>query len=380
MLENEKKLFIKDKKVNERRRILNYIAFIKFIAMINIIKWHVVRRRGKSPIDYGARMCEILFISSGFLVGYNHFQKKMLCDYVTSIQYSYKHLRVIYPLLFINTIYGYCFNHDKRYISLNSKSKIEILISNLLMIHNWSRYSKIASCFNGITWFLADLLLCYFLTPLLLQGIKNVKTSLILFIFTAFIRIISQELVRNGALNLFDAHFHRGPIIRLLEYYLGMLLIPSFFEFKTHFDKYKNRKWFKNLFTFIEISFPVFIYFIMLKFNDILYRCYYVIIFCSFIFIISYEYGFFSDIFSNIIIVKIMSCQMEMYQIQITINDLFNKIINKEAFEKLFHTEVQFAIKLFIIFICGYFIRILLRDKFSIFFDMVFNEFKKLFK
>ena len=159
-----------------------------------------------------------------------------------------------------------------------------------------------------------------------------------------------------------------------------MLLIPSFFEFKTHFDKYKNRKWFKNLFTFIEISFPVFIYFIMLKFNDILYRCYYVIIFCSFIFIISYEYGFFSDIFSNIIIVKIMSCQMEMYQIQITINDLFNKIINKEAFEKLFHTEVQFAIKLFIIFICGYFIRILLRDKFSIFFDMVFNEFKKLFK
>jgi peptidoglycan/LPS O-acetylase OafA/YrhL len=53
-----------------KRKSLKYIAFIKFWAMILIIKWHVIPWK-IIKIDYGARMCEILFICSGFLVGYN---------------------------------------------------------------------------------------------------------------------------------------------------------------------------------------------------------------------------------------------------------------------------------------------------------------------
>ena len=123
---------------------------------------------GKKPIDYGARMCEILFISSGFLVGYNYYEKNMPCDYETSFKYAYKHLRTFYPLEFINTLYGYFFRPGKKY----NLTEYEILISNLLMIKSWSRYTHFASCFNRITWFLSSLLFCYFLVPLLLKGIK----------------------------------------------------------------------------------------------------------------------------------------------------------------------------------------------------------------
>ena len=75
-------------KINtEKRKPLNYIAAIKFLAMIKIIKWHVIVWKEK-PIDWGARMCEILFIASGFLVGYNHYQRNMQSDYTTSFKYS----------------------------------------------------------------------------------------------------------------------------------------------------------------------------------------------------------------------------------------------------------------------------------------------------
>ena len=127
----------------ERRKKLYYIALIKFIAMIKIIKWHVFIWNIKL-IDYGARMCEILFISSGFLVGYNYYSFSMPSTYESSIKYSYKHLRSFYPLEMINTLYGFYFYKGKLY----NLTDIEVLISNLLLIKSWSRYSQIASCFN----------------------------------------------------------------------------------------------------------------------------------------------------------------------------------------------------------------------------------------
>ena len=296
---------------NQKRKPLNYIAFIKFLAMTKIIKWHIYKWENK-PIDYGARMCEILFISSGFLVGYNYYEKNMPCDYETSFKYAYKHLRTFYPLEFINTLYGYFFRPGKKY----NLTEFEILISNILMIKSWSRYTHFASCFNGITWFLSALLFCYFLVPLLLKGIKNIKTSIILFFIFSLIRISTEELIFRGALNMFDAHFHRGPIIRLFEFYMGMLLTPSFFFLKYLIDDYRNKIWFKYLFTFIQIGSPILIYYIMIHYNNILYRCYFVLIFCFYIFIISYDYGFLSDLFSKKICIKIMSCQMEMYLFQ----------------------------------------------------------------
>jgi len=214
-METEKISLIQNNINSKRRAKLNYIAFIKFLAMIKLIKWHIYSWKSK-PIDYGARMCEILFIASGFLVGYNYYKRNMPCDYKTSFNYSYKHLRTFYPLEFIVTIYGFCNNQRKKY----NLTTFEILIGELLMIKSWSRYKDLAAYFNGISWFLSVLLFCYFLVPILLQGIKNLKISFILFFIVAFIRVATEEVILNGSINFFDAHFHRGPIIRLLEFYI----------------------------------------------------------------------------------------------------------------------------------------------------------------
>ena len=157
-----------------------------------------------------------------------------------------------------------------------------------------------------------------------------------------------------------------------------MLLIPMFFYINPFLEKYKTELWLKSIFTFIQIFSPIFIYFVMLKYNFILLRCYFVLILCLFIFIISYDFGFLSRLLSHKLCVKIMSCQMEMYLSQYTINNIFYNIIKRKKFESIFNKEIQFLIKLFIIFICGYLYKILIKEKFSQFLDKLLFLFKKI--
>ena len=141
--------------------------------MITIIKWHISTWKEK-PIDYGARMCEFLFIASGFFVVYTNFQNPMNADFWQSFSYYYKHFKSFYPFYLINTLIDINIHRD---ISLNILTNIEILIINIVLLQSWSRYKEFVPCFNGHTWFLSALLFCYFLTQFLLNGIKNLKRS-----------------------------------------------------------------------------------------------------------------------------------------------------------------------------------------------------------
>ena len=301
-----------------RRPNLNYIAFIKFWAMILIIKWHIFIWETK-PIDYGARMCEILFISSGFLVGYNYYKREMEETFTNAFKYTYKHIRTFYPLDLINVMYA-IYRYNKKF----DKTDIESLILNISLLKSWSRYINSVRCFSRISWFLSSLLFCYFCTPFLLKGIKTIKSSLLLFVTVAFIRIVIEEYIRKGkeAINILDLDFHRGPGIRCMEFFLGMLTIPTFFKIKKILEPLRNNFLIKVLFTIIQLVSPLIIYNLMLKYDQILLRCHFVLIFCFFIFIFGYDYGYLSDILSSKSCKLIMSCQMEMYLLQRTVNTI----------------------------------------------------------
>jgi peptidoglycan/LPS O-acetylase OafA/YrhL len=91
-------------KKEEKREVLNYISLLKYWSMILIIRMHIYEWKQRK-IDYGARMCEFLFVSSGFLVGYNYYKRTMQPTYYISCKYTYKHLRSFYPLHIINSLY-----------------------------------------------------------------------------------------------------------------------------------------------------------------------------------------------------------------------------------------------------------------------------------
>jgi len=371
------KPFNRNKEDNKKRReTLNYISLMKFWAMIIIIRWHVYqwKQPRKYRIYYGARMCEFLFISSGFLVGYNYYKRPMPTTYYASFKYAYKHLRNFYPLHFINSIYWIYI----RYFFYKGKFTLtdyEMLIFNFLLVKVWSSNPEFGIGFNGISWFVNVQLYLYFLSPFLLVGIQNVKNSIIIFVLITFTRLGIELLISNGALNFMNFNLHYGTIIRLLEFYLGMLMIPLFDKVKCYLDKIKNNIYMKYFFTIIQSIFPLIIYYIMLKYKN-LYRCYFVLIFCPFTFLISFDYGYLSNINTNKICKKIMSCQMEMYLLQSQLNNTL-RILFKNHWPN--NAELTFSIKVGFIFVISYIYKKLFKDKLAVFMDKIIDLLKIIF-
>ena len=357
-----KKISINLKK--NKKEYLNYIGFIKFISMIIIIKWHLVHEI-KWSIPIGSRMCEILFISSGFLVGYNNFNSSINSSFEYSFNYVYKHLRLIYPLYLINIFYNILYNK----ISFNAINKkqfsfltnIEILLIKVTLLQSWSRYKT--PYFDDHTWFLSNLFFLYFLSPFLLKGTKKIKLSLILFIIIASIRILIELFLINGAINLFDSNIYYGPIIRLLEFYLGMLIVPLYFIIKSKFDNiiiYRN--YIRILFTIIQFFLPIHAYLFMKKYNK-LYSFYYVLLCCFFILVCAFDYGYLSNLFSHKIVKAIISCQFEIYLLQFKPNTL---LMNYDFFKhskSRITIESLFILKLLLIFTLSYCYKALLKQK-----------------
>ena len=78
-----------------------------------------------------------------------------------------------------------------------------------------------------------------------------------------------------------------------------MLIIPLFFKFKILLDKEQNHFSFQIIFTIIQILLPLLLFYLMVEYDKILLCCYFVLIFCVYVFIISFDYGFLSKFVSN---------------------------------------------------------------------------------
>ena len=357
---------LQNQKKSVKRKNLNFLGLNKFIGMYLIIRMHLYCNKFM-PFDFGIRSCELLFVSSGFLVGYNYFNNPMEFTHKAPFKYTYKHLRSFYPFYILNLFYGIYFN--KHYVKLNL-TNIELLLINLLLIANWSSHRIIARFYFPISWFLDNIVYCYFLSPFLLCTINNIKNSIKIFFFVYLSRIVAEEFLYRGAFNVFDTHIHCGPIIRIYEFYMGMLLVPLFFNLKSRLDKFQDNYAFKIIFTIIQIILPIFLCYIMIKYDKILLRCYFLLIICLYVFIISYDYGYLSFISSLKFLKTIMSTQLEMYLTQMNVHLSVDKYFKKKYLYKL-SGLYYFYLKLVIIFIISFIYRRFYRDKFAKIMDKI---------
>jgi len=362
----EDNINLENKKRTIKRKNLRYLGLNKFIGMYLIIRMHLYCNR-TMPFDFGKRSCELLFISSGFLIGYNYYNNILELNYLSPFKYSYKHLRSFYPYYLLNLFYGiYLF---KDYLKFDL-TFIELLFINLLLLANWSSHKALARLYFQISWFLNNIFYCYFLSPFFIYSINNLKNPLKMFLFVSFVRIITEEFYNRGAFNIFDTHLHSGPIIRILEFYMGMLLSPLYFNIKARLDKFQNILSFKILITIIQILLPIILYQLMVKFDKILFRCYFVLILCIYVFIISFDYGYLSNIVEIKFVKIIMSSQMEMYLIQMNIHFTFEKHFGKLLNQKTYGL-ILYYIQLILICIIAISYRKLYRDKLSKFMDKI---------
>lgn len=89
--------------IGNRQKSINSIIGIKAIAMLLLFWWHSSIPR--PTVDIGARTCEILFVVSGFLVGYNYFNRDVPATWKESIRYAAGKIIKFWPLHFATTIF-----------------------------------------------------------------------------------------------------------------------------------------------------------------------------------------------------------------------------------------------------------------------------------
>ena len=109
----------------------------------------------------------------------------------------------------------------------------------------------------------------------------------------------------------------------------------------------------------------------MFKYNYILARCYFTLIFSIFIILFGLDYGYFSNILKYKIFQLIMNCQIEMYLLQLNANHYINKLLLKNHSSKRINIELEFTFKLIIIFIIAFLYKKLLKEKLTNILDKI---------
>ena len=202
------------------RPYLNGLAGLKFLAVVMIFLWH--SELPDPPVDLGARMCEFFFVTSGLLMAYNYLLRKEVPGGLKgSWAFMWKRFKKVWPLHFVMFL-AFLAGEKLRYGVFGLRDLLSAVL-NLTLTQAWSWDREIVMDYNGVTWFLSALMVCYFFTPLFLKQLSGSRKKAALTFAAALMLHIALELM-IGRVPAAAAYIrpHTTPILRTFEYFMGM--------------------------------------------------------------------------------------------------------------------------------------------------------------
>lgn len=190
---------------------------LKVTALLVIFRWHL--GIFTSP-DLGGRMCEFFFACSGVFEAIRHFGA-----YDYTLGETYKHfkqkLRTMYPVHFVTFVLAVILGQMGVTAWAAGNNKIAAILS-LLMLQVWD--AKTMFAFNGVSWFLCDLLICYTFTPFMSYLVQMVREKSdggwrrvwLVLVITILLRMLIDLAVSHGTVAI---AVHTFPPVRLLDYF-----------------------------------------------------------------------------------------------------------------------------------------------------------------
>lgn len=297
------------------------LAVLKFVAMLSIILWHI--GINSQPFNYGAFAVDFLFVSSGFLVGYNHFFNGMPNTIRYCFKYTYDKLKKFWPLHVICLI-AYCILSYFVYSRKLKFESIPTLLANFFLLQSWSSDVNVIFSFNYVSWFLSTLLFCYFISPFLISFIREKKIAVPLFFFVAMLRIFVDVCITYNC-NIFNFYAHSSPIVRALEFFMGMLMVPVFYWIKEKIVITKMNRLFISI---LEVAILISTFFVLKIFDTKWERSYFVLVACIIVFVFAFDSGYFSVLCNKKFILNTTSIQLEMYLLQPVMHLLITLLLN----------------------------------------------------
>jgi peptidoglycan/LPS O-acetylase OafA/YrhL len=220
----------------KRPHWLYSIAGLKAICLIGIFIWHI--GYVKSP-DLGARCVEVFFVASGFLEAYRHHYDYAF-TFSETARFLKKKLTTFYPIHIVSLTIAVLLSLATGAIIFDGQTVCTI-ISFLTLTQSWFPSISTSSLFNGVSWFLSTLLVCYAMTPFIAFITKKSRLAakqhgskfsgeivlfLLLFIWRMFLEV-SQILFPKAFGNYSLAV---SPLIRLPEYAMAYVAGCIFIE------------------------------------------------------------------------------------------------------------------------------------------------------
>lgn len=208
-----------------RRPPIDSLTGLRFVAAIYVVLFHTQTRLAR---DHGAPKSVVLFLSHGYLAVTLFF---ILSGYVLTYNYADrwnstsfpKFLRArlarLYPVYVLALIFQLNF-----YWTHATFLKTVTVLS---MVQSWTVLpSKLPPAWNYPAWTLSIEMLFYLCFPFLLYLVKRTRNKVLWLWVTCLISLIigGAQAAIGGRLTWFTNHVPL-PLLRLPEFYLGMLLV-----------------------------------------------------------------------------------------------------------------------------------------------------------
>jgi peptidoglycan/LPS O-acetylase OafA/YrhL len=207
---------------------LTGIRFWLFLSILvnhiytNIIVNSEIGRSGPS-LFFGPFAVLFFFVLSGFCIAINNFDKFANISFNSIKNFMVKKIVKFYPLYILTGLIILVFH----YIPLNLKWIYKFVFLYVPMLQPYTHWHSCGG--NGTAWFLAALMLCYFVTPFVLcfinNYLKNLKRKMIAyFILYIVLILLSVLLIKLHLSNKSFDYLYYFPPIRVLHYLAGLIL------------------------------------------------------------------------------------------------------------------------------------------------------------
>lgn len=178
-------------------------------------------------------------ILSGFVLSLGYYEKIENSDFNFK-RFMGRRLIKIYPLHLLCLLANIILVHDF------SSHTMVCTMPSIFLIQAWFPVSDIYYGGNGLAWFLSDLLFFYLTFPLIVKAVSKLKLRLLLIL--AFI-LLPLTLMTGMSLNTCFDVLYTCPLIRLVDFFLGIVVYRIYVQLKGRFSSLSFR-----MKSFIELS------------------------------------------------------------------------------------------------------------------------------
>lgn len=331
------------------KRRVNSIVGLKAIIMFGLFWWH--SWLDNPPFDLGARACEILFVVSGFLISYNHYGRDENYTWKQSVAYTKGKFVQMWPLHFLSFI---IYIIASQYPLFEDKIQWVYAIFNLSFLQAWFQNETIFFSFNGASWFLSALLFCYFITPLLQMMVKKVRNLSFFLPATIILRLFFEYIQRKRP-EAFGYVVHVNPLIRAMEYFIGMMIGILFVELCRRYREKGGGEEKKHVrfvvMSILELtSVAGYMYFVLQK-DGMWMRGTFMLAACIPIFVLAFDEGIVSKIMGSKLFLLFGTIQFEFYILHQSVINLTQKYIQPYVGNIWLRAVIAFGLIVFLAYV-----------------------------